>query len=201
MGLTAARRDDAMPGHLRYEDLDPDPWDDGYLPYEIPDDGSLVFVVAEPDPERLGEAVRAATKLLDPSPEVTEFNPDYTDEPGWHRGEAFFVNVSGSLQGLPVTISVGGDAIVLKFPTDEVYPLEEEPRSATASCSARSRRPRSTWPLTGRGGPNRSLKEELTEAAPPFRLPVAVRVGASACPVTSACGSDTLAGRKGVLVA
>jgi hypothetical protein len=116
---------------MRYDELDPDPWDDCRTAWEVEGAETAEFLLVDPDPIHLANAARTARTLVGTSGQITEFNAEYLDQPVEDLEEsasrvaandAFFINMSGEVEGIGVTISLGVEKVVLKFPGKGVFP-------------------------------------------------------------------------------
>lgn len=90
----------------------------------------MEFLLVETDPNHLADAARTARKLVGADGQITEFNPEYLDQPiedldesaaRVADNEAFFINVSGEVDGNDVAISLGIENVVLKFAAKSVF--------------------------------------------------------------------------------
>jgi hypothetical protein len=115
---------------MRYGELDADPWHDCRAAWQSEGSETVEFLLVEPEPEHLVDVARTARRLIGADAQITEFNEEYMDQPVEDLvaasarvadNEAFFVNVSGEVGGVGVTISLGAENIIVKFAAAGVF--------------------------------------------------------------------------------
>ena len=120
-------------------------WDWLIQEWRFDRDSIVEFLIVEPDPEHMLVLLELARSRLGDDPQITEFNEEYMDAPvddpaeaidRLMSEEAFFVNVEGAIDDIPVTVSLAPDHAIVKFAATDVIRADAPPDEPPAAFSA-----------------------------------------------------------------